>query len=198
MINIAILVLAAGESSRMKTPKQLVKIGVKFLLETVLSKAKAININHVYCVLGANDVLIRREISSANTHFIHNTNFKEGLSSSIAYGIAHLKTTTNSYDAVLVLLGDQPAIEKTYLNEMIALFNKDQSKIIASNYGEKLGVPAIFPKNYFSTLQELSGDFGAKNLLNKNKTVIAFSKQTNFIDIDTKEDLFAFKKTFLR
>jgi len=198
MINLAILVLAAGESSRMKTPKQLVKIGVNFLLETVLSKAKAINVNHVYCVLGANDVLIRREISSTNTHFIHNTNFKEGLSSSIAYGIAHLKTTTNSYDAVLVLLGDQPAIEKTYLNEMIALFNKDQSKIIASNYGEKLGVPAIFPKNYFSTLQELSGDFGAKNLLNKNKTVIAFSKQTNFIDIDTKEDLFAFKKTFLR
>ena len=61
MINLAILVLAAGESSRMKTPKQLVKIGVNFLLETVLSKAKAINVNHVYCVLGANDVLIREK-----------------------------------------------------------------------------------------------------------------------------------------
>ena len=198
MINIAILVLAAGESSRMKTPKQLVKIGVNFLLETVLSKAKAMNVNHVYCVLGANDVLIRREISSANTHFIHNTNFKEGLSSSIAYGIAHLKTTTNSYDAILVLLGDQPAIEKTYLNEMIALFNKDQSKIIASNYGEKLGVPAIFPNSYFSKLQKMSGDFGAKDLLNNNSNVIHLNKQTNFIDIDTAEDLQNFKQTLLR
>ncbi|HCY98174.1 MAG TPA: nucleotidyltransferase family protein, partial [Polaribacter sp.] len=46
-----------------------------------------------------------------------------------------------------------------------------------SNYGHKLGVPAIFPKSYFSTLQELSGDFGAKNLLNKNKEVVAFSKK---------------------
>lgn len=198
MINIAILVLAAGESSRMKTPKQLVKIGINFLLAIVLSKAKAININHVYCVLGANDVLIRKEISSANTHFIHNTNFKKGLSSSIAYGISHLKTTTNSYDAVLVLLGDQPAIEKTYLNEMIALFNEDQSKIIASNYGKKLGVPAIFPRSYFSKLQKMSGDFGAKDILNNNSNVVYINKQTNFIDIDTEEDLQNFKNSILK
>ena len=198
MINIAILVLAAGESSRMKTPKQLVKIGINFLLEIVLSKAKAININHVYCVLGANDVLIRKEISSANTHFIHNTNFKKGLSSSITYGISHLKTTTNSYDAVLVLLGDQPAIEKTYLNEMIALFNEDQSKIIASNYGKKLGVPAIFPRSYFSKLQKMSGDFGAKDILNNNSNVVYINKQTNFIDIDTEEDLQNFKNSILK
>ena len=198
MINIAILVLAAGESSRMKTPKQLVKIGINFLLEIVLSKAKAININHVYCVLGANDVLIRKEISSANTHFIHNTNFKKGLSSSIAYGISHLKTTTNSYDAVLVLLGDQPAIEKTYLNEMIALFNEDQSKIIASNYGKKLGVPAIFPRSYFSKLQKMSGDFGAKDILNNNSNVVYINKQTNFIDIDIEEDLQNFKNSILK
>ena len=198
MINIAILVLAAGESSRMKTPKQLVKIGINFLLEIVLSKAKAININHVYCVLGANDVLIRKEISSANTHFIYNTNFKKGLSSSIAYGISHLKTTTNSYDAVLVLLGDQPAIEKTYLNEMIALFNEDQSKIIASNYGKKLGVPAIFPRSYFSKLQKMSGDFGAKDILNNNSNVVYINKQTNFIDIDIEEDLQNFKNSILK
>jgi len=198
MIDIAILVLAAGESSRMKTPKQLVKIGVNFLLETVLSKAKAININHVYCILGANRLLIRREISSANIHFIHNSNFKEGLSSSIAYGVSHLKTTKNNYDAVLVLLGDQPAIEKTYLNEMIALFNEDRSKIIASNYGKKLGVPAIFPKSYFSNLQKMSGDIGAKDILNNNSNVVYLTKQTNFIDIDTAEDLQNFKNSILK
>ena len=81
---------------------------------------------------------------------------------------------------------------------MIAFFCKKAPTIITSNYGHKLGVPAIFPKSYFSTLQELSGDFGAKNLLNKNKEVVAFSKKTNFVDIDTDEDLSAFKKTFLK
>lgn len=198
MINIAILVLAAGKSSRMKTPKQLVKVGVYLLLETVLLKAKAIISNHVYCVLGANSVLIRKEISSTNVHFIHNTNFKEGLSSSIACGVSHLETITTSYNAVLVLLGDQPAIEKIYLNEMIALFNEDQSKIIASNYGKKFGVPAIFPESYFNELQKMSGDFGAKEILNNNSNVISLKKQTNFIDIDTEEDLHNFRKSILK
>ena len=54
MRKVAILVLAAGASSRMKTPKQLLKIGNQTLLELVLEKAKALTSLHVYCVLGAN------------------------------------------------------------------------------------------------------------------------------------------------
>lgn len=198
MKNIAILVLAAGRSSRMKTPKQLVKIGNNFLLEFVLSKAKAINKNHVYCVLGAKDALIRREISSSNIHFIYNANFKEGLSASIVSGISEIAMKSQNYESVLILLGDQPAIEKEYLNEMIALFSKDESKIIASNYGEKFGVPAIFPRRYFSKLKKMNGDFGAKEMLNKNSDVIALSTQTNFVDIDTEKDLQDFKKSILK
>ena len=197
MKNIAVLILAAGNSSRMKRPKQLVKIGNNFLLEMVLSKGKSL-VKDVYCVLGANNTAIRHEISVPNIHFLNHINYDKGLSASIAFGISQITLEAQNYDGVLILLGDQPAIEKDYLNDMIALFCKKTATIIASNYGHKLGVPAIFPKNYFSTLQELSGDFGAKNLLSKNKAVIAFSKQTNFIDIDTEEDLFVFKKTFLR
>jgi molybdenum cofactor cytidylyltransferase len=195
--NIAIIVLAAGKSSRMKTPKQLVKIGNNFLLEIVLSKAKAINKNHVYCVLGANDAHIRREISSSNIHFIYNATFNEGLSSSIVAGISKIELQPD-YKAVLILLGDQPAIEKEYLNAMIALFSKDNSKIIAANYGGKLGVPAIFPQSYFSKLKNISGDFGAKEILHKNSDVITLNKQTNFIDIDTEKDLQDFKNSILK
>ena len=198
MKKIAVLILAAGNSSRMKHPKQLVKIGNNFLLEMVLSKGKSLDVKDVYCVLGANNTAIRHEISVPNIHFLNHINYDKGLSASIAFGISQIALEAQNYDGVLILLGDQPAIEKDYLNDMIALFCKKTATIIASNYGHKLGVPAIFPKNYFSTLQELSGDFGAKNLLSKNKAVIAFSKQTNFIDIDTEEDLFVFKKTFLR
>jgi molybdenum cofactor cytidylyltransferase len=195
--NIAIIVLAAGKSSRMKTPKQLVKIGNNFLLEIVLSKAKAINMLHVYCVLGANDARIRREISSPNVHFIYNATFNEGLSSSIVTGISKIELQPD-YKAVLILLGDQPAIEKEYLNAMIALFSKDTSKIIASNYGGKLGVPAIFPQRYFSKLKNMSGDFGAKEILHKNSEVRTLNKQTNFIDIDTEKDLQDFKNSILK
>ena len=198
MKNIAVLILAAGTSSRMKHPKQLVKIGNKFLLEMVLSKGKSLDIKDVYCVLGANNTAIRNVVSFPNIHFLNHVNYNKGLSASIAFGISQIALEAQKYDAVLILLGDQPAIEKDYLNDMIAFFCKKAPTIITSNYGHKLGVPAIFPKSYFSTLQELSGDFGAKNLLNKNKEVVAFSKKTNFVDIDTAEDLSAFKKTFLK
>lgn len=197
MKNIAVIVLAAGKSSRMKTPKQLVKIGNNFLLEFVLSKAKAINKNHVYCVLGANDTLIRREISSSNVHFVYNAAFNEGLSSSIVSGISEIEMHPD-YKAVLILLGDQPAIDKEYLDAMIALFSEDNSKIIASNYKEKLGVPAIFPKSYFSKLKNISGDFGAKEMLHTSKDVIALNRPTNFIDIDTEKDLQDFKNSILK
>jgi molybdenum cofactor cytidylyltransferase len=197
MENIAVIVLAAGKSSRMKMPKQLVKIGNNFLLEFVLSKAKAIYKNHVYCVLGANDARIRREISSPNIHFIYNPTFNEGLSSSIVTGISKIELQPD-YKAVLILLGDQPAIEKEYLNAMISLFSEDNSKIIAANYGGKLGVPAIFPQSYFSKLKKMSGDFGAKEILHKNSEVSTLNKQTNFIDIDTEKDLQDFKNSILK
>mgnify|MGYP000055972222 FL=1 len=197
MKNIAILVLAAGKSTRMKTPKQLVKIGNNFLLETVLSKAKAINKNHVYCVLGANATTIRREISSSNIHFIFNNNFDTGLSASIVSGINAIHLKPNKYDGVLILLGDMPAVEKEYLKDMIHLFSKDKSKIIASNYKNKIGVPAIFPNHYFLQLKSLQGDFGAKEILNKNINVFPMPKQTNFIDIDTEKDLQNFKNSIL-
>jgi len=197
MKNIAVIVLAAGKSSRMKTPKQLVKIGNNFLLEFVLSKAKAINKNHVYCVLGANDARIRREISSSNVHFVYNAAFNEGLSSSIVSGVSEIEMHPD-YKAVLILLGDQPAIDKEYLDAMIALFSEDNSKIIASNYKGKLGVPAIFPKSYFSKLKNISGDFGAKEILHTSKDVIALNRPTNFIDIDTEKDLQDFKNSILK
>ena len=181
----------------MKTPKQLVKIGNNFLLEFVLSKAKAINKNHVYCVLGANDARIRQEISSSNVHFVYNAAFNEGLSSSIVSGISEIEMHPD-YKAVLILLGDQPAIDKEYLDAMIALFSEDNSKIIASNYKGKLGVPAIFPKSYFSKLKNISGDFGAKEMLHTSKDVIALNRPTNFIDIDTEKDLQDFKNSILK
>lgn len=198
MKNIAILVLAAGKSTRMKAPKQLVKIGNNYLLETVLTKAKAINRNHVLCVLGANATTIRREIASSNIHFVYNNNFETGLSASIVSGINAMYLKPYLYDGVLILLGDMPAIEKDYLQSMIDLFSRDKSKIIASNYKNKLGVPAVFPKSYFLKLKSLQGDFGAKDILNNNTDVIAMQKQTNFIDIDTEKDLQDFKNSILK
>ena len=196
MKNIAILVLAAGKSSRMKSIKQLEKIGDKTLLDITLEKIKSSYSDYIYCVLGANADKIKREITSENIQFIENKNFENGLSSSIVAGIEYFKKYNLNFDGIFILLADQPAIESSYLKAMIALFEENPSTIIASNYGDALGVPAIFSEKYFSELLLIKGDKGAKEFINQKRNEVIYPKKTtNFLDIDTKEDLELFKNS---
>lgn len=187
MKNLAVLVLAAGASSRMQTPKQLLQIGDKTLLELVL--AKAVTSFPVFCVLGANANLIQEQIINENVQFIINKNYKDGLSSSIVIGIEYLKKTHPTIDGVLILLADQPAIETEYLKQLVDLFSQNKKTIIASKYPKNFGVPAIFPNSFFDELCQLKGDSGAKDFLQSHRNNIIFSEFTsNLIDLDTKDD----------
>ncbi|QNM84645.1 nucleotidyltransferase family protein [Polaribacter pectinis] len=196
MKNIAVLVLAAGKSSRMKAIKQLVKINGKTLLDITLEKAKSVFPNDVFCVLGGNSDKIKNEITTKNITFINNAGFKRGLSSSIVTGIEFLKKNNFNYNVIFILLADQPCIEIEYLKSMVRLYKESPSKIVASNYKTKYGVPAIFPEKFFSELLLIEEDKGAKELMNnKNNDVICSEFKTNLIDIDTEEDLILFKKS---
>lgn len=199
MKNIAVLVLAAGKSSRMKSIKQLEKINNKTLVDIALEKIKYIVPNNIFCVLGANSDKIRQEIITENIKFINNKNFEKGLSSSIVAGIQHFKKNELTFDGVFILLADQPAIEILYLKNMIDLFEKNSNTIIASNYGTKLGVPAIIPKKYFEDLLLIKADKGAKEFINKRKSEVLCPRiATNLFDIDTKEDLMLFKNSIFK
>jgi molybdenum cofactor cytidylyltransferase len=170
MKNIAFLILAAGKSSRMGGIKQLEKINNKTLLDIALDKIRVLSINNIFCVLGANSDKIKQEINTNNIEFILNRNFENGLSSSIVSGIQHFRKNKLNFDGVFILLADQPAIEINYLKSMINLFQK--TKIIASNYGAGLGVPAIFAEKYFAELLLIEGDKGAKEFINTRKNDI--------------------------
>ena len=199
MENIAILVLAAGKSSRMNSIKQLEKVNHKTLLELTLEKIERISTSNIFCVLGANSDKIKSEISSKNVQFIENTNFEDGLSSSIVSGIQYFKRKNFNFEGIFILLADQPAIDVAYIEDMLHLFKQHKDKIIASNYGEKLGVPAIFPKKYFSDLFLIKGDKGAKEFINNKKNEVLYSTiPTDFLDIDTREDLQRYKNSILK
>lgn len=190
MNKIAVLVLAAGKSTRMNSIKQLEKINDKTLLDITLEKMKSIFSDSVFCVLGANIEFIKKEITIKNINFINNKNYEDGLSSSIIAGLHHFKKNNLVFDGLLIVLADQPAIELSYLKLMTSLFEKNNTKIIASNYGKKLGVPAIFPKVVFKELFLIKGDKGAKDFINKRKEeVVSVTAAVNLIDIDTQEDL---------
>lgn len=197
MKNIAIIVLAAGSSSRMKTIKQLEKIDGKTLLEITLEKVKYLQSEHIFCVLGANAELIKANISSKNVQFIFNKRFTCGLSSSIVSAIDFLKKENQFFDGYFVVLADQPNIETQYLQDIIDLFNENPNKIVASNYGNNYGVPAIIPSKFINELLVLQGDKGAKEFINSNKKHVIIPKNTtNFFDVDTQEDLNFLKKEF--
>ncbi len=181
----AILILAAGSSSRMGTPKQLLPYKNTTLLGYTIEQVKQIDTKHAFCVLGANAEIIEKSIENYQIETIYNSDFKNGLSSSIVVGVKKLQ---HDFDTILIMLGDQPNVNSNYLNKLIKTSVENPSRIIASNYQNKIGVPAIFPKKYFNQLLELKGDKGARNILNNNKSDIIKMPPFNLTDIDTRED----------
>ena len=196
MNSIAVLVLAAGTSSRMKDIKQLLKINNKTLLENALETAKNLESATVFCVVGAHAEKIKQETKTANINFILNKNFEKGLSSSIVSGVKYIKNLDANFSAILMLLADQPEVNSSYLKKLIKASKKYSNKIIASSYKNIPGVPTIFPKIYFNALVQLKGDKGAKDLLLQNSLeIIKIKSNKIIIDIDSKEDYESYLKS---
>jgi molybdenum cofactor cytidylyltransferase len=190
-MNVAILILAAGNSSRMGTPKQLLAVGDTTLLGVAIQNALKSNAQNMFCVLGANAKTIEPTISQYNIETIINPDYQKGLSSSIIRGVEELL----NFDAILITLSDQPKVDSEYLNQMISEYKNNPHPIIASLYDGIMGVPALFPKHYYPELLKLEGDKGAKQLLNSRDILIKTMKSSvNLLDIDTPEDYQKFLK----
>ncbi len=187
---IAILLLAAGASSRMGTIKQLLPWKGTFLINHMLKVACASNAAEVVVVLGANAEEIRKVLGTeAGGCILENELWAKGLGKSISLGIEYLMENHPGIQAVLVMLCDQPLIEAGYLNRMMAGFHEGKGQIIATAYGENMGVPALFSAPYFTELQSLEDDFGARELLKKHKKeIFALSPGNILVDIDTPQD----------
>ncbi|WP_300027958.1 nucleotidyltransferase family protein [uncultured Maribacter sp.] len=188
-LHIAVLVMAAGASRRMNGIKQLMPWkDSNFLLETIKTVEKS-NAASVHVVLGSNAKLISREcnLNEKNIYVIVNPNWSNGLGNSIAYGVKALSKKLPSVDAILICLADQPLLDHNYLNSLINVFENNSCKIAATNYGKKIGVPALFSNIHFQHLSQLEGDFGAKELLNNDElSIISLEALDGIIDIDTK------------
>lgn len=183
------VILAAGASSRMGIPKQLLNWREnKTLLEHVIETASVINPGEVIVVLGANFSNIKNKIKDYNITILENKNWRAGLGSSIACAANYLlmKEQRN----ILVTLADQPFITSEYLHEMISVFEPNQEQIIASSYQNRpYAVPALFDASYLKELSNLSDDYGARYLLKTHETSIKTLKPPRQNpDIDTRED----------
>lgn len=195
MQNLAILILAAGKSSRMNSVKQLLQVNDTTLLNLAIENAVNSKAKKTYCVLGANSKRIKEYISNKNVYLINNPSFEKGLSTSIVKGLEYITKVDKNIEHVLIMLADQPEVDNLLLNKLIDLSLNYKTKIIATSYQEKVGVPAIFPKNYFTELLKLQGDSGAKKLITKDLTnTKVLNLKTSLIDIDTQEDYLNYLK----
>ncbi len=182
---IAILILAAGASRRMGSIKQLLPYKKGTLLGHAIEQAKLASPN-VYVVLGANSDRIKDSVPNEVT-MLQNPDWESGLGSTIAMGIKEL-STNHSYQAVLIMLADQPLIEHSFLTKLITAYFEGSHQIVATRYDNKNGVPAIFDKALFSELEALTGDFGAQKLMEKHaKLLTTLDSNDKAIDIDTPE-----------
>lgn len=197
--NIAILIMAAGESRRMKGIKQLLPWKDSSLLEHALKTVQNVQKKGIYVVLGAykNEIESAINFTQKGVSIIENREWKNGLGNSIACGIRHILNDESGFDGVLICLADQPLLDADYYKTLITEFKSENVPIVASKYIENIGVPAIFDRTIASELIALKGDHGAKEILSKYQESICVVNPENKIrDIDTYEVYSEFYKQY--
>jgi molybdenum cofactor cytidylyltransferase len=198
MKRVAALLLAAGGSSRMGRPKQLLRLEGVSLVQRAAQTALFSRCERLHVVVGASGDAVRDELRGLDLSIVENPFWRTGMGSSIQAGIQALKASNKSYDGVLMLLTDQPAVNVALLDTIIEKF-EEGSSLVASSYADSLGVPALFSSTFFDSLGELSGDRGAKALLSHHAHEVAqIPFPGGIFDIDTPSDFeyFGFSKVF--
>lgn len=189
MTNCAVIILAAGSSSRLGRPKQLLPYNGKSLLENAVDVANDSIAEPVIVVLGANAEKLEKEIIEKKVHIEENKEWQEGMASSVRCGITALMRIGPSVDAAIIMVCDQPFVSPELLNELINQQKNTGKPIVTSQYENAIGPPALFYKTIFPELLKLKGDGGARKIIEQRKddvSTVSFIKGS--IDIDTEAD----------
>lgn len=189
-----ILILAAGASSRMGQPKQLLPYQDEPLIRHLVKMSLQTH-QRVLVVIGALHEKIAESLKDLPVQTVVNSAWKNGLSASLQCGVKQALVQDPQIQGVLVVLGDQPLITATHLKNLIKQGNSEEGTLVATDYGDMLGVPAYIGKRYFPDIMQLSGDAGARSIMGQypqalRKVLFPGAK----IDLDTREDWTEFIK----
>ncbi len=180
----AAVVLAAGASTRLGEPKQLVMLGGETLLERAVRVAHEAGCAPVVVVLGAAAELVAARCDLGSAVVVVNEAWEEGMASSIQTGLRAVRVGVGGVggaDGVVLMTCDQPAVTAEHLLALMAA-----GQVTASAYACRWGVPAFFPGAAFPALAALRGDAGARELLRGAATVELIGGE---LDVDTATDL---------
>ncbi len=189
MNNTAIIILAAGNSSRFGSAKQLLHFNNKNLLQHVIDEAIESSAAPVIVVTGANADKISKDLISKQVQIVFNEDWKEGMASSIVAGVKKSITLNNDIENIIIAVCDQPFVSANLFRQLHQTQNESLKHIVACSYADTIGTPALFTQKYFDALMSLTGDEGAKKiLLANNDDVATIDFPQGNIDIDTQKD----------
>ena len=190
-----VVILAAGASSRMGAPKQLLALEGRPLLVRAAEAALASPAWPVIVVLGARAEQIRPVLARLPVLVTENPAWSEGMAASIRAGVTTLQQFSRHLDGVVIALCDQPAFSAASIARLVAAQRQTGRSIVAARYSGRHGAPALFLREHFPTLAALTGEEGARALLNADPARVAPVDLPELaVDLDTPEDLAALQK----
>jgi molybdenum cofactor cytidylyltransferase len=185
-MKIIVVILAAGSGSRFQGIKQLTLINDQPMLTRTLEIFEQADIGHVCVTIGAYAEYIKQVVPS-NIQIIDVAQWQQGLSRSIKAAVVSLPSDCTH---LCIGLADQVAVCIEDIQRLVKIAAQSPNKIVASKYAAIIGVPAIFPQQYFNALLALEGDIGASKLLKQySHDVISVEMDHGAFDIDTVADL---------
>lgn len=184
---LSILIPAAGDSKRLGQPKQLVQYKGGTLIQNAIDIALSITPLEVIVVTGANEAAVKDAVYHDQVRWIHNSNWSDGMGSSIATG-ANIVSPQSS--AVMILLCDQWRLLSSDLHLMVKTWQSNPDRIVCAQAELQNMPPTIFPADFLDRLQALDDDGGARKILRDHPDLLTPVELKNALfDLDTKTHL---------
>lgn len=173
----------------MGSPKQLLSLRGRPLLEHVVAQANGSRLDEVFVVLGGNAERIAAEVEMGRAHVILNADYASGMASSLRMGLG---TLGPGIERAVVILGDQPDISAALLDELLDLQAAEHLPAAALSFGGLLHPPVVLDRQLWLELSSLEGDVGCRALIRSRPELVAalpVSEDSRHpVDVDTPED----------
>ncbi len=183
-IQYAVLVLAAGESRRYGSAKQLALIEGEPMIRHVLCNVIDLDLYHTVVVIGAHADRIQPIIADIPLDVVVNSEWASGISASVRSGISFVQNNLPQVIGIVIVLGDQWQIKVDHVRALIANAKANPELIVATNYAGEPGVPVYFPRKEWPILSSLQGDEGAKQILQSRNDIVLIDLPEAKIDLD--------------
>jgi molybdenum cofactor cytidylyltransferase len=190
---VSTIILAAGKSRRMGSPKQLLRLGDRTLLDLVLDNVRKSSVEEIILVLGSSAAEIQQQVSTQGVKVVMNPTYEEGMGSSLRAGIAALDPRSQ---AALIVLADQPCVRPMTLDRLIEHHRNTRPHIIIPTYKGFRGNPVLLDRSVFPQVMEIQGDIGCRAIFGnhtENISKLEVDDPGILLDVDTGADFERFR-----